>query len=253
VADSRRGESSQVAYALGMGGYPTPPGRGGDNPASPGVYPPGPTDYPPPPSAPGGYPQPPGPPGPPGNLPPSDGPFGPASSYGAPAYGAAVGAEKAGFWARFAAYIIDAIIVGLFYVPVWLTVQLGPKRTTSCRVEDGSITGFGDESNALCRVPSGGTIAVAVVLAILAFVAAVAYFAKLEGGPRGQTVGKRALGIRVVDRYTGGPIGTRRGVGRYFARILSALVCYLGYLWMLWDPEKQCWHDKLVDDYVVKV
>jgi uncharacterized RDD family membrane protein YckC len=194
------------------------------------------------------------PPDTPGARPPSDGPFGPAASYGAPAYGAAVGAEKAGFWARFAALIIDQVIVGLFYIPSWLVLRLGPTRTTTCHVEDGSITGLGgDEPNALCRVPSGGTIAVAVALAILAFVATVVYFAKLEGGPRGQTVGKRALGIRVVDKYTGGPIGIGRGVGRYFARILSALACYLGYLWMLWDPEKQCWQDKLVNDYVVKV
>jgi uncharacterized RDD family membrane protein YckC len=226
-----------------MGGYPTPPAPGGDSPASPAGFPARP-------AAPGDYPP---PPGSPGAWSPDDGPFGPASSYGAPAYGEAVGAEKAGFWARFAAYIIDAVIVGLFYVPTWLTLQLGPQRTTSCHVEDGSITGFGDEPNALCRVPSGGTIAVAVVLALLAFVATVVYFAKLEGGPRGQTVGKRAIGIRVVDKDTGGPIGTGRGVGRYFARILSALLCYLGYLWMLWDPEKQCWHDKLVNDYVVKV
>jgi uncharacterized RDD family membrane protein YckC len=235
-----------------MGGYPNPPGpSGGDVPAGAGGYnPAGPTGYPSPPIAPGGYTPPPG--GPDGR-PPSDGPFGPVASYGDTADGSAVGAEKAGFWARFAAFIIDSIIVGLFYIPSWLTLRLGPQRTTTCHVEDGSITGFGDEPNALCRVPSNGTVALAVALAILAFVAAVVYYGKLDGGPRGQTVGKRALGIRVVDKYTGGPIGTGRGVGRYFARILSALVCYLGYLWMLWDPEKQCWHDKLVNDYVVKV
>ncbi len=233
-----------------MGGTPFPSGPGGDVPARPGGYPPGPTGYPAQPTAPGGYP--PSPAGT-GDWAQSDGPFGPVASYGAPAYGVTVGAEKAGFWARFAAFIIDGVIVSLFYIPFWLTLQIGPQRTTSCHVEDGSITGFGDEPNALCRVPSGGTIAVAVALAIVALVAGVVYYGKLDGGPRGQTIGKRALGIRVVDKYTGGPIGTGRGVGRYFARILSGLACYLGYLWMLWDPEKQCWHDKLVDDYVVKV
>ena len=143
------------------------------------------------------------------------------------------------------------MIVGLFSIPAWIVINAGPTRTTSCTVEDGSVTGFGD-GNGLCEVPTGGTIAIAVVLGIAALVAGVIYYAKLEGGPSGQTVGKKALGIRVVDAATGGPIGTGRGVGRYFARILSALVCYLGYLWMLWDPEKQCWHDKLVNDYVVK-
>ena len=89
--------------------------------------------------------------------------------------------------------------------------------------------------------------------AAAAVVAGVIYFAKLEGGPSGATVGKRALSVKVVDKYSGGPIGTGRGVGRYFARILPAIVCYLGYLWTLWDPEKQTWHDKIATDVVVPV
>jgi uncharacterized RDD family membrane protein YckC len=82
---------------------------------------------------------------------------------------------------------------------------------------------------------------------------ALAYYAWLEGGPSGQTVGKRAMGIRVYDLRVGGPIGTGRAIGRYFARILSAIPCFLGYFWMLWDKERQCWHDKLVGDVVVPV
>jgi uncharacterized RDD family membrane protein YckC len=160
--------------------------------------------------------------------------------------------EKAGFWARFAALIIDVLVVGTFSVPAYLALALGPTRTTTCTVEDGTITGFGEDANALCEVPTTGTWVLFAILTLAAIVGAVVYYAKLEGGPSGATLGKRALGIKVVDKYTGGPIGTGRGVGRYFARILSALVCYLGYLWMLWDPEKQCWHDKMVNDYVVK-
>jgi hypothetical protein len=30
-------------------------------------------------------------------------------------------------------------------------------------------------------------------------------------------------------------------------------VCYLGYLWMLWDDQKQTWHDKIVDSAVIRV
>jgi len=56
-----------------------------------------------------------------------------------------------------------------------------------------------------------------------------------------------------VDKLTGGPIGTGRGVGRFFARLLSGLVCFVGYLWMLWNPDSQAWHDIIVDSYVVKV
>jgi uncharacterized RDD family membrane protein YckC len=73
----------------------------------------------------------------------------------------------------------------------------------------------------------------------------------LEGGETGQTLGKRALGIRVVDQRAGGSIGPVRAFIRYVGRIVSSLVVFLGYLWMLWDPEKQTWHDKMAGSVVV--
>ena len=47
-------------------------------------------------------------------------------------------------------------------------------------------------------------------------------------------------------------VGPGRAIGRYFAKFLSGLVIGLGYFWMLWDPKKQTWHDKLVNTVVVK-
>ena len=57
----------------------------------------------------------------------------------------------------------------------------------------------------------------------------------------------------MIDAQTGGSIGFSRAVLRFFAAILSALVFYLGYFWMLWDSEKQTWHDKIAGDVVVPV
>jgi uncharacterized RDD family membrane protein YckC len=128
----------------------------------------------------------------------------------------AVRGPRAGFWQRLGAAIIDAILVGV----VGIIIELILGRS------------FG---------------------ALVAFVLGVAYYGWLEGSNSGQTVGKRALGIRVYDFRQGGPIGTGRAIGRYFARWLSAIPCFLGYLWMLWDGEKQTWHDKLVGDVVVPV
>jgi uncharacterized RDD family membrane protein YckC len=81
----------------------------------------------------------------------------------------------------------------------------------------------------------------------------LAYFAYFEGGPAGQTIGKRILGIRVYDFTQGGPIGYGRGVLRYLGRIVSTIPCLLGYFWMLWDKEKQTWHDKIATTVVVPV
>lgn len=99
-----------------------------------------------------------------------------------------------------------------------------------------------------------------VVAAILDFAAAqplstllgLAYYIYLEGSPSGQTFGKKVMNIRVIDlSASGGTIGYGRAAIRYFARILSAIPCLVGYFWMLWDDQKQTWHDKLATSVVV--
>jgi len=132
-----------------------------------------------------------------------------------PAKSGAASGPRAGFWRRFAAAFIDGILLGI--VNLVLTAAL---------------KGVGNA---------------------LALLVGIAYFVYLEGGATGQTVGKKALGIRVISFDTGGPIGYGRAFIRYIGRILSAIVFLLGYLWMLWDSEKQCWHDKFASDVVVPV
>lgn len=136
-----------------------------------------------------------------------------AGTYGGG--GAAVTAARAGFWVRFAAALVDGVILGVVNV-------------------------------ALLEAIGGAGSAISILVNI-------AYFAYFEGGPSGQTVGKRALGIRVIRLDGGGPLGTGNAIVRWAGRILSAVVVLLGYLWMLWDREKQTWHDKFAGSVVVPV
>lgn len=125
------------------------------------------------------------------------------------------GGARAGFWRRFGDAFIDGIIVGIV-----------------SGILEAALHGIGY---------------------LIAVVFGLTYYGWLEGSASGQTVGKRGMGIRVYDLRDRGPIGFGRGVGRYFARILSALPLFLGYFWMIWDGEKQTWHDKLVGTVVVPV
>jgi uncharacterized RDD family membrane protein YckC len=82
----------------------------------------------------------------------------------------------------------------------------------------------------------------------------LAYFTYFEGSATGQTLGKRVLGIRVYDFGAGaGAIGYGRGFVRSLMKYISGIPCGLGYLWMLWDKEKQTWHDKVATTVVVPV
>ena len=123
---------------------------------------------------------------------------------------------RAGFWRRFAAALLDGIIVGIIYVI--LAAVLG-------------------------RSAAYG----------LAILVSLAYFTYFEGSENGQTLGKRALGIRVIDFGGGGSIGYGRAFIRWIGRIVSELPILLGYLWMLWDKERQPWHDKFANAVVVPV
>ena len=165
-------------------------------------------------------------PPPPPPPPPGGGPLPPPPSFTSPAppgyvpYGQHQDAQRefAGFWIRFAASLLDAILIGIAVGVVGGALDI--------------------DSNSIN---------------LLQILVGVAYYGVLEGGDTGQTLGKKVCGIRVVDADTGRPgIGVGRGIGRYFARWLSAIPLGLGYFWMLWDAKKQTWHDKLVSTVVVK-
>jgi uncharacterized RDD family membrane protein YckC len=79
-----------------------------------------------------------------------------------------------------------------------------------------------------------------------------AYYGFFEGGPAGQTLGKRIMNIRVVRADgSGAELGWATALVRNVCRLLSGLACLLGYLWMLWDKDQMTWHDKLSQTVVV--
>jgi uncharacterized RDD family membrane protein YckC len=125
-----------------------------------------------------------------------------------------VPSARAGFWRRFAASLIDGVVVGI--VAEILAYFLG-------------------------TVGSG-----------LGFVVGLAYFTYFHG-TSGQTPGDAALAIRVIDLQGGGSIGYGRAFIRWLVSIVSGIVLLIGYLWMLWDGEKQTWHDKAAGSVVVPV
>jgi uncharacterized RDD family membrane protein YckC len=165
----------------------------------------------------------------------------PGQQYpGPPSFGG--GPRFAGFGSRFGAAFIDSLILSPFGILGRIVLATGKKETRSC--------GFVGEIPRYCRGPAGSTWALWGLITLAGVVVAILYYGLLEGRT-GQTVGKRALGVSVVDVRTGTPIGVGRAIGRYFAKILSAIPCLLGYFWMLWDRNSQTWHDKIVGSYVV--
>jgi uncharacterized RDD family membrane protein YckC len=95
--------------------------------------------------------------------------------------------------------------------------------------------------------------------ALISVAVGSAYFGLLNGGPRGQTIGKMALKIQVREAASGGPLGPEKGVVRYLvngiAAFLPPLIAFnlLDGLWPLWDSRRQALHDKVVGSLVIKL
>jgi uncharacterized RDD family membrane protein YckC len=69
-------------------------------------------------------------------------------------------------------------------------------------------------------------------------------------GMFGATVGKMAMKIKVVTP-DGGHISYARSTGRYFAKMLSGIILFIGYLMAFWDEEKRALHDRLCKTRVI--
>jgi uncharacterized RDD family membrane protein YckC len=89
----------------------------------------------------------------------------------------------------------------------------------------------------------------AVFLALVQFVVACGY----EGimvGKYGATLGKLAVKIKVV-KADGSPVGYGRAFGRYFAKLLSVMICLIGLFMAFFDTEKRALHDRICNTRVV--
>jgi uncharacterized RDD family membrane protein YckC len=67
----------------------------------------------------------------------------------------------------------------------------------------------------------------------------------------GQTIGSKLLNIRVI-RTDGSDLTISQALIRYVGFVISAACLLIGLIWAAFDPNKQGWHDKIADTYVIK-
>jgi uncharacterized RDD family membrane protein YckC len=136
----------------------------------------------------------------------------------------------AGFWIRVLAAFIDALIVGFASVAVQAILLPGLRSNSS---------------------PGSASAIAAVGLAYLLGMAMAATYEGVFVNKLGATPGKMVVGLRVV-RPDGGPVSLGRAVGRYFAKLLSTIILFIGYIMVAFDREKRGLHDMLVDTRVIR-
>lgn len=147
----------------------------------------------------------------------------------------------AGFWRRAAAATIDGGVLFATLGLLGLVIAL----VTGARVPNLREIGL----DYVVELALGGKPAVLLGLA-LAGAVAVLYFLFFHA-MSGQTIGKRAMRIRVISTY-GRSIGLRGAAIRLGGCALGALMLSLGFVWIAFDREKRGLHDWLAGSYVVR-
>lgn len=70
-------------------------------------------------------------------------------------------------------------------------------------------------------------------------------------GGQGQSIGKKVLGMKLVSEETGQPIGALNAFVRDICHIVDSIICYVGFLFPLWDAKRQTIADKIMKTVVV--
>jgi len=179
--------------------------------------------------------------------PPPSAPPGDASSAtsGADVWGSD-SSGRAGFGNRLGGYLLDGLLYGIaMAVPIIIGVVMIVAAFADC------VTVFDD---VICPdgAPSAGLLGGGIAVVVLGFLFVVVIYLRALGRT-GQTWGRRIVGNKVVRVDNGDVPGIGRALGReLFGWIISANILYLGYLWMIWDKDRQTWHDKVAGTIVVR-
>ena len=142
----------------------------------------------------------------------------------------AAGVQYAGFWRRFGAALIDGILINIIYIAIYyICVLIG----LSVAEDDdwGWTVGFW-------------------VGWILAIVLSWIYYAAMESSSKQATLGKMSLGIVVTD-LEGRRISFGKATRRYFGKVISAVILYIGFIMIGFTEKKQGLHDMIAQCLVV--
>lgn len=132
----------------------------------------------------------------------------------------------AGFWLRTGATLLDALLIVLITSPILILIY---------------GWGYFDSTE---MIQGGADFLISWLSPAIATVLFWLYF--------GATPAKMAFSLKVVDAVTGEKPTLQQCVIRYLGYFVSMLPLFLGFFWIIWDGNKQGWHDKMAKTVVIR-
>jgi uncharacterized RDD family membrane protein YckC len=154
---------------------------------------------------------------------------------GAPAPDYPIVVQYAGFWRRLAATLIDGLLLGSAWFALAVTIGVVYVAVTGQETDEWS---------------DSTRHAIVYLSWIASAIPGWLYYASMESSSRQATLGKMALGIIVTDAQ-GRRVSFSKASGRFFGRILSGIILYIGYIMIAFTEKKQGLHDIMANCLVV--
>jgi uncharacterized RDD family membrane protein YckC len=169
--------------------------------------------------------------------------YSPQPAYAQPVvYAPAPSSPYGGFWIRFLAYFIDRLILGIVATPLYF-ILIMPRLLPL--IQDAESNGEPSPQMIAALVGAG------VTAGCLVLIGAWLYEALLTCSSWQGTIGKKVLRLKVTDE-AGNRIGFGRSTGRFFAKILSQLILWIGFIMIGFTDRKRGLHDMLAGTLVMK-
>lgn len=145
--------------------------------------------------------------------------------------------QYAGFWRRFAAVLIDSLVLLIIITPLAYFFSKGAY-----------LPGFDPEGDVAAQLASLQLDwSYLLINDLLPMVLVIFFWIRFRGTP-----GKQLMNCEVVDANTFGNLTIGQSILRYIGYFLSTLPLGLGFLWVLWDKKKRGFHDMLAHTFVIQ-
>ena len=147
--------------------------------------------------------------------------------------------QYAGFWLRFVAAFIDGVIVNIVASVIGAVIGGGSFAALSRNANQDPLTSLPLILSAMSTI-----ILICVALSF-------GYHAYMESSEKQATLGKMVMGLKVTD-LNGQRISFARASGRFFSKIISAMIFYIGFIMAGFTEKKQGLHDMIAGTLVVR-
>lgn len=153
----------------------------------------------------------------------------------------------ASFWRRLAAFLIDCLVIsipsGLMMGALFITRMPAMMNAVQAmeQTQDPSPEAFGALMSFYGLIMLGNLVSLVIFWL---------YYSLMESGSRQATLGKMALGIKVVGP-DGGRLSFGRATGRTLSKLISYTILYFGFFMAAFTKKRQALHDIIAATYVV--